>query len=111
VATKICSNLSASWIAEWIDFSFTVFPHDPSNPYPVSRKIDLTEHINHLKIIIKAIRRIHRQIKFESFDFIDITPANSAGDILEDPDKGNISFDQAMKALKTRSMKSSMKRA
>ena len=36
----------------------------------------------------------------QAFDFIDITPANPAGDILEDLDKGNISFDQAMKALK-----------
>ena len=36
----------------------------------------------------------------KAFDFIDITPADLAGDILEDLDKGNISFDQAMKALK-----------
>jgi hypothetical protein len=34
-----------------------------------------------------------------AFDFIDITPADPAGDILDDLDKGNISFDQAMKAL------------
>jgi hypothetical protein len=36
----------------------------------------------------------------KTFDFIDLTPANSAGDILEDLDRGNISFDQAMNALK-----------
>ena len=36
----------------------------------------------------------------KAFDFIDLTPANPAGDILEDLDKGNISFDQAMKELK-----------
>jgi hypothetical protein len=36
----------------------------------------------------------------KTFDFIDITPAESTGDILEELDKGNISFDQAMKALK-----------
>ena len=34
-----------------------------------------------------------------AFDFIDITPADPTGDILDDLDKGNISFDQAMKAL------------
>ena len=42
--------------------------------------------------------RLNRIAK--AFDFIDITPADPAGDILEDLDKGNISFDQAMKALK-----------
>ncbi len=36
----------------------------------------------------------------KTFDFIDLTLANPAGDILEDLDKGNISFDQAMKELK-----------
>ena len=36
----------------------------------------------------------------KAFDFIDIAPLYLAGDILEDLDKGNISFDQAMKALK-----------
>ena len=36
----------------------------------------------------------------EAFDFIDITPADPSGDILEDLDKGNISFDEAIKALK-----------
>ena len=36
----------------------------------------------------------------KTFDFIDITPHDPAGDILDDLDKGNISFDQAMKALK-----------
>jgi hypothetical protein len=36
----------------------------------------------------------------KTFDFIDLTPANSAGDILEDLGKGNISFDQAINALK-----------
>ncbi len=36
----------------------------------------------------------------KAFDFIDIAPVDLAGDILEDLDKGNISFDQAMKALK-----------
>ena len=36
----------------------------------------------------------------KTFDFIDLTPVNSAGDILEDLDRGNISFDQAMNALK-----------
>ena len=35
----------------------------------------------------------------KAFDFIDITPRDPAGDILDDLDKGNISFDQAMKAL------------
>jgi hypothetical protein len=35
----------------------------------------------------------------KAFDFIDITPADASGDILEDLDKGNISFDEAMKAL------------
>ncbi len=36
----------------------------------------------------------------KTFDFIDLTPVNSAGDILEDLDRGNISFDQAINALK-----------
>ncbi len=36
----------------------------------------------------------------KTFDFIDLTLANPAGDILEDLDKGSISFDQAMKELK-----------
>lgn len=36
----------------------------------------------------------------KAFDFIDITPNDPVGDILDDLDKGNISFDQAMKALK-----------
>ena len=36
----------------------------------------------------------------KAFDFIDITPNDPIGDILDDLDKGNISFDQAMKALK-----------
>ncbi len=36
----------------------------------------------------------------KAFDFIDISPADSASDILEDLDRGNISFDEAMKALK-----------
>ena len=36
----------------------------------------------------------------KTFDFIDLTPANQACVILEDLDKGNISFDQAMEALK-----------
>ena len=36
----------------------------------------------------------------KAFDFIDITPADPTGDILEDLDKGNISFDEAMKALR-----------
>ena len=36
----------------------------------------------------------------KAFDFIDITPDDPTGDILDDLDKGNISFDQAMKALK-----------
>jgi hypothetical protein len=35
-----------------------------------------------------------------AFDFIDITPADPTGDILEDLAKGNISFDEAMKALR-----------
>jgi hypothetical protein len=34
------------------------------------------------------------------FDFIDITPAAPMHDILEDLEKGQISFDQAMEALK-----------
>ena len=34
------------------------------------------------------------------FDFIDLTPADAASDILEDLEKGNISFDQAIEALK-----------
>ena len=36
----------------------------------------------------------------KAFDFIDITPNDPIGDILDDLDKGSISFDQAMKALK-----------
>ena len=36
----------------------------------------------------------------KAFDFIDLTPADSAGDILEDLKKGNITFDQAITALK-----------
>jgi hypothetical protein len=36
----------------------------------------------------------------KAFDFIDLTPADSAGDILEDLEKGNITFDQAIEALK-----------
>ncbi len=36
----------------------------------------------------------------KAFDFIDLTPADAAGDILEDLEKGNISFDQAIEALK-----------
>ena len=36
----------------------------------------------------------------KAFDFIDLIPADSAGDILEDLEKGNITFDQAIKALK-----------
>ena len=36
----------------------------------------------------------------KAFDFIDITPADLTGDILEELNKGNISFDQAMEALK-----------
>ena len=36
----------------------------------------------------------------KAFDFIDLTPADSVGDILEDLEKGNITFDQAIKALK-----------
>jgi hypothetical protein len=36
----------------------------------------------------------------KAFDFIDITPQNAAGDILEDLEDGKISFDQAIKALK-----------
>lgn len=36
----------------------------------------------------------------KAFDFIDLTPTDSAGDILEDFEKGNITFDQALKALK-----------
>ncbi len=36
----------------------------------------------------------------KAFDFIDLTPADSAGDILEDLEKGNITFDQAITALK-----------
>jgi len=36
----------------------------------------------------------------KTFDFIDLTPANFTGDILEDLDMGNISFDQAINALK-----------
>ena len=35
----------------------------------------------------------------KAFDFIDITPDDPVADILDDLDKGNISFDQAMKAL------------
>jgi hypothetical protein len=36
----------------------------------------------------------------KAFDFIDLTPVDSAGDILEDLEKGMITFDQAIKALK-----------
>jgi hypothetical protein len=36
----------------------------------------------------------------KAFDFIDTTPSDPADDILEDLDTGNISFDEAMKALK-----------
>jgi hypothetical protein len=36
----------------------------------------------------------------KAFDFIDITPADPTGDILDDLDKGTISFDEAIKALK-----------
>jgi hypothetical protein len=36
----------------------------------------------------------------KAFDFIDLTPADSAGDILKDLEKGNITFDQAITALK-----------
>ena len=42
--------------------------------------------------------RLNRLSK--AFDFIDITPADPTADILEELDKGNISFDQAMEALK-----------
>jgi hypothetical protein len=34
------------------------------------------------------------------FDFIDVAPAAPVGDVLENLEKGEISFDQAMKALK-----------
>jgi hypothetical protein len=36
----------------------------------------------------------------KAFDFIDLTPADSASDILEDFEQGKISFDQAIEALK-----------
>jgi hypothetical protein len=36
----------------------------------------------------------------KSFDFIDITPADPVAEILEELDRGNISFDQAIKELK-----------
>jgi hypothetical protein len=36
----------------------------------------------------------------KAFDFIDVTPAAPAHDILENLEKGEISFDQAMEALK-----------
>ena len=36
----------------------------------------------------------------KTFDFIDITPADPAGDILENLAKGHISFDEAIKALR-----------
>ena len=36
----------------------------------------------------------------KAFDFIDITPQNTSGDILEDLEQGKISFDQAIEALK-----------
>ena len=36
----------------------------------------------------------------KAFDFIDLTPADPAGDVLEDLEKGKISFDQAIRALK-----------
>ncbi len=45
--------------------------------------------------IKNRLKRISR-----AFDFIDITPANPAGDILESLEQGNISFEQAMEALK-----------
>jgi hypothetical protein len=36
----------------------------------------------------------------KAFDFIDITPADPVGEILEELDKGQISFDEAMRELK-----------
>jgi hypothetical protein len=36
----------------------------------------------------------------KAFDFIDITPADPVGEILEDLDQGKISFDQALRELK-----------
>lgn len=36
----------------------------------------------------------------KAFDFIDVTPAAPAHDVLENLEKGEISFDQAMEALK-----------
>jgi hypothetical protein len=42
--------------------------------------------------------RLNRLSK--AFDFIDITPPDPAGEILEDLDKGKISFDEAMRELK-----------
>jgi len=36
----------------------------------------------------------------KAFDFIDLTPEDPVGDILENLDQGSISFDQALKALK-----------
>ena len=36
----------------------------------------------------------------KAFDFIDITPADPVGEILEELDKGEISFDQAIRELK-----------
>ena len=42
--------------------------------------------------------RLNRILK--TFDFIDVTQAAAVHDILEDLEKGEISFDQAMEALK-----------
>ena len=42
--------------------------------------------------------RLNRLSK--AFDFIDITPPDPAGEILEDLDQGKISFDEAMRELK-----------
>ncbi len=36
----------------------------------------------------------------KAFDFINLTPSDAVDDILEDLDQGNISFDQALEALK-----------
>jgi hypothetical protein len=36
----------------------------------------------------------------KAFDFIDVAPAAPASDVLENLEKGEISFDQAMEALK-----------
>ena len=35
----------------------------------------------------------------KAFDFIDVAPAEPVGDVLENLDKGEISFDQALEAL------------